>query len=71
MSITKQRLNTEELMSELRVRGLPISHKTLMEGIDKGLFPFVQILGISPTGRKRMLILRSDFESWAKEKLGC
>ena len=67
----KPKLNTEELMRELRARGFSISHKTLMEGIENGVFPFVRVMGESLTGRKRFMILRSDFEDWANDRLGC
>ena len=70
MAAVKQRMNIEEVMADMRSRGMSVSYRTFIESVDKGVFPFVTVLGQSETGRRRQIILRSDYEAWANEKIG-
>lgn len=65
----KQKMTVSDVLLEMRARGLNISQKTFYDGIEKGVFPFVNILGFGETGRRNLLILRKDFETWAAEYL--
>lgn len=64
------RLTVNELLSDMRSRDFNISQKTLYEGIDAGCFPFIRVLGVGKTGRRNLLIMRRDYETWANEYLG-
>lgn len=64
------RMTVNEVLDDMRSRGFKISPKTFNEGTDAGCFPFVKILGISEaTGRRNVLIMRKDYETWAREYL--
>lgn len=65
----KNRMNLDDVVSELRDRGFPIWKKTLADMIESGQLPFGHVLSIGNTGRRTFLILRSDFEAWADQKL--
>ena len=63
------RMTVRDVMVELRKRGFSISQYVLAAGIEKGMFPLGQVVRKGPTGKRCFLILRKDFESWAKEHL--
>ena len=52
----------------MTVRDVMVEY-VLAAGIEKGMFPFGQVVRKGPTGKRCFLILRKDFESWAKEHL--
>lgn len=62
-------MNVNEVMEDMREHGFPISPKKFNQMVDAGLLPFVNILRISPNGRRTQIILRKDYESWRKETL--
>ena len=63
------RMTVNELLTDMRNRDFNISQKTLYEGIEAGIFPFVRVLGISTTGRRNLLIMRRDYNEWAEKYL--
>lgn len=65
----KPKMTTREVMEDMRRRDFSISYQTFMDGISAGIFPFVKVLGTGETGRKNLLILRRDYETWADEYL--
>lgn len=68
--MTSPRMTVTDILTDMRGRGLKISQKTFRDGVDAGCFPFVKVLGESEaTGRRNLLILRRDYESWADEYL--
>lgn len=64
------RLTVGDLLRDMRSRGFNISQKTLYEGVEAGCFPFIKVLGVGKTGRRNLLIMRRDYETWANEYLG-
>lgn len=66
----KPRMSINEVCDDMRHRGMSVSHKTLSDGLVSGVFPFGELLGLSPTGRRSFLILRRNYEAWANENLG-
>ena len=65
------RMTVNEVLNDMRSKGFKMSPKTFNEAIDAGCFPFVNILGVSEaTGRRNVLIMRKDYETWAQEYLG-
>jgi len=66
----KPRMTIPEVCDDMRRRGMSLGHKTLSDGIVSGLFPFGQLIGLTPTGRRSFMILRKNYETWADENLG-
>lgn len=67
--MAKPRMSVNEVMNDMRSRGFPVSPKTFNESIDAGVFPFVHILGYTETGKRNLLILRREYEAWARDYL--
>ena len=64
------RMTLEDVRAEMRARGLHIGQATLADMIEAGKVPFATMIGYGPTGRRSFLVLRADFEEWAKKYLG-
>lgn len=60
----KPRMTLEDVCRDLRKNGFSINNQTLSDGIASGVYPFGDIISVSPTGRRNIQILRSDYESW-------
>lgn len=65
----KPRMTIQEVCRDMRERGMPISPKSLSDGIQVGAFPFGKVLSVSGTGIRNILILRKDYEAWARDYL--
>lgn len=59
-----------DVLAEMRKRGMPIGQVTLSDGIADGTFPFGKVISTGKAGRRTFLILRRDFEKWAETYLG-
>lgn len=66
----KPRMTVNDVLQEMRQRGMSIGQETLANGIADGTFPFGKVMGIGKAGRRNFLILRADFEKWADVYLG-
>ena len=66
----KPRMTVNDVLQEMRQRGMSIGQGTLSDGIADGTFPFGKVMGIGKAGRRNFLILRADFEKWAAAYLG-
>lgn len=66
----KARMTINQVVTDMRSRGLGIGHKALTDGIVSGAFPFGTLLKTNETGRRTFLILRANYETWADENLG-
>jgi len=68
--MSSPRMTVNDVLNDMRGKGFKISPKTFRECVDAGRFPFVTVLGESEaTGRRNLLIMRKDYESWADEYL--
>lgn len=65
----KPRMTLQEVLTEMRRRGMSIGQATLADMIEAGEVPFATIIGYGDTGRRSFLIMRKDFERWADEYL--
>lgn len=65
----KPRMTVNDVLTEMRKRGMPIGQGTLSDGIADGTFPFGKVISTGKAGRRNFLILRADFERWAKTYL--
>lgn len=64
------RMSVNEVIKDMREKGMSISPKSFNSGVDAGVFPFAKFLGVSElTGRRAYLIMRKDYEQWSKEYL--
>lgn len=63
-------MNLEDVARDMRSRGMKIRKSTISDCIASGVFPFGKVLSTGATGRRHILIFRSDYEAWASEKLG-
>lgn len=68
--MAKPRMTIADVCRDMRSRGMGLTHKTVTDGIESGLFPFGRLLATNPSGRRTFLILRKDYEAWADENLG-
>lgn len=66
----KPRMTLDDVLADMRARGLPMGKKTLCECLKKGMYPWATVINTGPTGRNSYLILRRDYEAWAEVYLG-
>lgn len=65
----KPRMTLDDVLADMRAHGMPMSKAVLSQCLKEGVFPFAHIIGQSPTGRTDFLILRKDYNEWAREYL--
>ena len=65
------RMTTDDVLEDMRAHGMSISKTTLLACMKDGVFPFAHVIGIGPTGRVNLLIMRKGYEVWAEEYLNC
>ncbi|MBQ3503698.1 MAG: hypothetical protein IJA75_03215 [Oscillospiraceae bacterium] len=63
------KMTLTEVLQDLRQHGVPMGAPALSHCMETGVFPFAHVLGKGPTGRTYFLIMRKDYEEWAKEYL--
>ena len=59
-----------EAAAVLRSKGMKITVKRLVDGIQEGVYPFGRIVSTGDTGRRSVEIFRGDLERFIKEKMG-
>ena len=57
-----------EAAKVLRSKGMKISVRRLVDGIQDGSYPFGRIVSTGGTGRRSVEIFRGDLERFIKEK---
>lgn len=62
-------MTLDDVLDDMRSKGMPMSKKTLCECLRQGVFPFAHTIGTGPNGRNNYLIMRRDYEKWAEEYL--
>ncbi len=65
----KARMTIRDVCIDLSTRGAGMSQKAVSNCIADGTFPFGKVLAVT-NGRRHILILRKDYETWAAENLG-
>lgn len=70
MTTTTGRMTIDQVVRDMRRRGIPIGQKTLSDGIANGTFPFGSVISVGETGRRTVMILSKAYYQWADEKLG-
>lgn len=64
------RMTIDDVLNDMRSKGMPMSKKTLCECLKKEIFPWAHTISTGPNGRNNYLIMRRDYLNWAKEYLG-
>lgn len=64
------RMTLADVCKDMRTRGMKMTNTTLAAAIEQGVFNFGKVISESETGRRNIIIMRKDYESWAKEYLG-
>ena len=62
-------MTLNDVMLDMRRRGLRMTLRSISSGIKCGAFPFGKVIGVGETGRTTFLIIRSDYEQWADANL--
>lgn len=65
----KPRMTLDDVLEDMRSRGLPMGKKTLYECLKRGMYSWATLISTGPTGRNSYLIMRRDYEKWAEEYL--
>lgn len=63
------RMTLNDVMVDMRKRGLTMTVKSISDCLKSGVFPFGHVINTGSTGRTTFLILRKDYEAWADEYL--
>lgn len=64
------RMTLKEVLDDMRNRGMGINTVTFNKYLDRGFFPFIEIVNVGETGRRTFLIFRSEYEAWANKFFG-
>ena len=70
MARLNPRMTLDDVLNDMRSKGMPMSKKTLCDCLRQGVFPFAHTISTGTNGRNNYLIMRRDYEIWANEYLG-
>lgn len=65
----KPRMTFDDVLEDMRSHGMSIGKDLLTLCFNQGVFPFAHIITHPKTGTVQYLILRKDYEDWAKAYL--
>lgn len=65
----KPRMTFDDVLADMREHGMRIGKDLLTLCFNQGIFPFAHIITHPKTGTVQYLILRKDYEDWAREYL--
>lgn len=68
--MNKPKMTLQDVFDDMKKRGFLLNYRSFQSGLEQGMFPFVRILGVGPSGRRTYMIFRKDYEIWADEYLG-
>lgn len=63
------RMTLREVVEDMRRHGMNIAEPVVSNCLKTGAFPFGHQVAVGTTGRTTFLIMRKDYEDWAKEYL--
>ena len=64
----KPRMTLDDVLQDMRDHGMKMSKALLTECLKQNVFPFCTNI-VMTGGRNNFIIMRKDYESWAKEYL--
>lgn len=65
----KPTMTLEDIVQDMRSRGMPMGKLKLSKLIKDGTFPFGKVVNVGDTGRVTFLIFRVNYEEWASKYL--
>jgi hypothetical protein len=65
----KFKMTLDDVVLDMRDRGMKMGKKTLADAIESGYFPFGKVISIGANGVRNILIMRKDYENWADQYL--
>lgn len=63
------RMTLKEVVEDMRASGMSATEPMVSHCLKEGAFPFGHQIAEGATGRTTFLIMRKDYEDWAKEYL--
>ena len=61
------RMTFDEVLEEMRAHGLKMGKEMLLRCARQRVFPFIHVIVNEETGRIQYLILRKDYDDWARD----
>jgi len=65
----KPRMTFDDVLEDMRAHGMSMGKDLLTLCFNQGIFPFAHIITHPKTGNIQYLILRKDYEDWARQYL--
>ena len=65
----KPRMTLDDVANDMRAHGMAIEKGILSQCLKEKIFPFAHIVSVGETGRTTFLIMRKDYEEWARDYL--
>lgn len=65
----KFKMTLDDVVLDMRDRGMKMGKKTLADAIESGYFPFGKVISTGANGVRNILIMRKDYENWADQYL--
>ena len=63
------RMTLDDVLEDMRANGMKIGKDVLSNCLKLGIFPFGHVVSVSANGQSTFLIMRKDYDDWAKEYL--
>lgn len=63
------RMTLKEVVEDMRAYGMSVTEDVVSHCLKEGAFPFGRQIAVGVTGRTTFMIMRKDYEDWAKEYL--
>lgn len=63
-------MTLREVAEAMRAVGFRTSEPMIVNGIESGRYPFGAVISVGKTGRRRVEILRVDFDAWLRRVAG-
>lgn len=63
-------MTLQEVLDDMKNRGMGMSRTKFGKLLDRGMFPFVEIVNVGETGRRTFFVIRYKYETWANDFFG-
>lgn len=63
----KPRMTFDDVLEDMRSHGLKLGKELLLQCARQGVFPFIHVIANEVTGKIQYLILRKDYDDWARD----
>lgn len=65
----KLTMTVNEVLGDMRQNGIRMSPKKFNFMTDEGMLPFVKVIRVSEGGRRTLVIMRREYQTWLKSIL--